>query len=130
MTTGLVAEFPGEDGGGALVAVHDELDVVLVKLLSGGVGVEGCSVTASDVTVSIDAAKVVPIIEHCHDELDVILFCHRDDGVEAGDSICSGVVDASIRWSGGGVEQLEVDGLVCGHVDVAESPGSDNLQST
>jgi len=63
----LVHEFPGEDGGGGLVAVHDELDVVLVGGLSGGVGVERRGVTTEYGTIGVDAAEVVPVVEEVQD---------------------------------------------------------------
>jgi len=63
----LVHELPGEDGVGVLVAVHDELDVVLVGSLSGGVCVEGRGIASKHSTVGVDAAEVVPVVEEVQD---------------------------------------------------------------
>ena len=56
VATALVAKFPGEDGGRALVAVDDELNPVSIGGLAGRVGVEGGSITAECGTIGIDTA--------------------------------------------------------------------------
>jgi len=67
VATRLVHEFPGEDGVGVLVAVHDELDVVLVGSLSGGIGVKGRAVASEHSTVGLNTAEVVPVVEEVQD---------------------------------------------------------------
>jgi len=63
----LVHELPSKDGVGVLVAVHDELDVVLVGSLSGGVGVERRRIAPENRTVRVDPAEVVPVVEEIQD---------------------------------------------------------------
>jgi len=67
----LVHELPGEDGVGVLVAVHDELDVVLVGSLGGGVGVERRCIAIVNGAVGVDAPEVVPVVEEVQDLQDL-----------------------------------------------------------
>lgn len=51
---GLVAELPGKDSGGRFVPVDDEFDVVLVRGLSGGIGIKAVVGSTVCVDVGID----------------------------------------------------------------------------
>ena len=70
MAAWLVTQLPGEDCRRRFVAVDDEGDISLIGFLSRGVRVEGRSITAEDIAVGVDTAEVVPIVEHCQDELE------------------------------------------------------------
>ena len=58
----LVGELPGEDGAGRLVPIDNELDVFLVGVLGGGIGVEAVVVGAERAGVGVEASQVVVII--------------------------------------------------------------------
>ena len=76
-------------------------------------------------TVGVDAAKVVPVVQHGEDEFEVVFLGVFDGGVEAGDPAGGVVVDADgLRDV---VEELVVDGLVGWCVGVAEGPHSRDL---
>lgn len=62
-TAGLVGQLPRENGARGLVAVDDELDVFLVCGLCGSVGVEVVVGSAVGISVRVDTAKVVEVVE-------------------------------------------------------------------
>lgn len=70
----LVGQLPGKDGGGALVPVHQELDIVAVDLLARGVGVPGRGVAAEGGGVGGDTTQIAPVVDKIEDELNVVLL--------------------------------------------------------
>jgi hypothetical protein len=63
VATWFIHELPGEDGSGVFVAIHNELDVILVRRLCGSVCVERGCVAAVDGAVRIDTAEITPVVE-------------------------------------------------------------------
>lgn len=86
VAAGLVAEFPGEDGGASFVAVHDERDVGSIGGLSGRCSVEGSRVAGEDGTVGVDSTQVVPVVEHGEDKGYAVFLGGGYYGVETGDT--------------------------------------------
>lgn len=120
----LVAELPAEDGGAGFVALDDELDVVFVGGLGGGVGEEAVVSAAEDVGVGVDAAQMVEVVEQGKDEFDAIVFGAGDGVIEASDAVFGVIVDILT----GRVEDLIIDlGCLCGIVGCSEAPDSSDF---
>ncbi len=83
---GLVTEFPAKNCRGRLVPVDDESDVVLVRGLSGGIGVEVVVGPTVCVNVGVDTTQSVPIVEQCEGKLDALLLGSSDGVVKASDA--------------------------------------------
>ena len=83
---GLIAEFPTKDYRRGFVPVDNEFDVVLVRGLSGGIGVEVVVGPTVCVNVGVDTTQSVPIVEQCEGKLDALLLGSRDGVVKASDA--------------------------------------------
>ena len=112
-----------------MVPVYNELDVLFVGCLSGGVGVEtivvGVAATVS-IQVSVDSAKGVEVVEKRENKLEAALFGSGHGIVETGDPVPGIVVEELAR----GVEYLVIDIVrIAGIVDGAETPDTNHFEA-
>ena len=108
MAAGLVAKFPGEDGGAGFVAIDDEGDVGSVGGLGGRRGVECGRVAGEDGAVGIYPAQVVPVVQHGEDKGYAVSFSGRYHGVETSDTLGAGSRSGSRIKKSIGKEWVEI----------------------
>jgi hypothetical protein len=104
VATWFIHELPGEDGSGVFVAIHNELDVILVRRLCGSVCVERGCVAAVDGAVRIDTAEITPVVEEVQNQLDAVFGCIIDGRVETGDTKRT-IVDGCVVRAGKGLSK-------------------------